>query len=86
MVFLALNAVPFAVGVVLSCAAELAKVPVYGRLTLGLGWGILELGVFAGSVWRYENRVMRVCDHLERPLTSGASGASPPDESRAVTR
>ncbi|MGX6751449.1 hypothetical protein ACM562_29725 [Streptomyces xantholiticus] len=74
LVFLALNAVPFAVGVVLSCAAELAEAPVYGRLTLGLGWGILQLGVFAGSVWWYENRAMRVCDHLERHLMSEASG------------
>ncbi|MFC6064026.1 hypothetical protein [Streptomyces ochraceiscleroticus] len=85
-VFLALNAVPFAVGVVLSCAAELAAAPVYGRLTLGLGWGVLQLGVFAGSVWWYENRATRVCDPLERPPTPGASGASPADASRAVTR
>ncbi|CAL9370511.1 hypothetical protein SUDANB105_00851 [Streptomyces sp. enrichment culture] len=80
LVFLALNAVPFALGVVLSCAAELAAAPVYGRFTLGLGWGILQLGVFAGSVWWYENRGMRVCDLLERPLVSGASSASSASE------
>ncbi|MFI8997387.1 hypothetical protein [Streptomyces sp. NPDC053542] len=85
-VFLAVNAVPLAVGIVLSCAAELAAVPVYGQLTLGLAWGILQLGVFAGSVWWYESQATRVCDPLERSLASGApvtgaSGVSPADES-----
>lgn len=56
LVFLALNAVPFAVGVVLSCAAEPAEASLYGRFTPGPGWGLLQLGVFAGSVWWYENR------------------------------
>ncbi|WP_225804454.1 hypothetical protein [Streptomyces sp. NK15101] len=80
--FLAVNAVPFAVGVVLSCTAGLAAAPVHGRLTLGLVWGVLQLGVFAGSVWWYENQVTRVCDPLEQSLVSEAPGASPADESR----
>ncbi|WP_158718917.1 hypothetical protein [Streptomyces globisporus] len=81
-VFLAVNAAPFAVGVVLSCTAELAAAPVYGRLTLGLLWGVLQLGVFAGSVWWYENQATHVCDPLEQSLMSEAPGASPADESR----
>ncbi|MFF2166656.1 DUF485 domain-containing protein [Streptomyces sp. NPDC058175] len=85
-VFLVVNAVPLAVGVLLSCASELAVVPVDGRLTLGLVWGILQLGFFIATTWWYENQATRVCDPLEQSLASGmsqtgASGASPADES-----
>ncbi|MFB7755145.1 hypothetical protein ACFC18_36935 [Streptomyces sp. NPDC056121] len=85
-VFLAVNAVPLAAGIVLSCTAGLATVPVRGRLTLGITWGILQLGVFLGSTWWYENRSTRVCDPLEQSLASGmpptrAPGASPADDS-----
>ncbi|WP_424857891.1 hypothetical protein [Streptomyces sp. SAI-170] len=85
-VFLAVNAMPLAVGILLSCAAEAAAAPVYGRLTLGLVWGILQLGVFVASAWWYEVRSTRACDRLEQssdpgvPLT-GALGASPADAS-----
>ncbi|MFF9092573.1 hypothetical protein ACF1AX_05610 [Streptomyces sp. NPDC014802] len=66
-VFLAVNAVPLAVGIVLSCAAGLAAAPLHGRWTLGIVWGGLQLGVFAGGAWWYENHSMRVCDPLEEP-------------------
>ncbi|POX47537.1 hypothetical protein C3489_29300 [Streptomyces sp. Ru71] len=79
--FLAVNAVPLAVGVVLSCAAGLAAAPVYGRSTLGIVWGILQLGVFVGSVWWYEDHSTRVCDPLEQSLTSGMPLAGAPDVS-----
>ncbi|EFF88735.1 hypothetical protein SSTG_05742 [Streptomyces sp. e14] len=86
-VLVAVNAVPMAVGVLLSCAAGLASLPVYGRSTLGIVWGILQLGVFVGSVWWYENHSVRVCDPLEQPPASGvplteAPGACPSDELR----
>ncbi|WP_406864221.1 hypothetical protein ABZO31_28795 [Streptomyces sp. HUAS MG47] len=54
--FLALNAVLLGVGVVLSCSTTLTGITVYGRLTLGVVWGVLQLGVFLGSVWWYEDR------------------------------
>ncbi|MCZ0991082.1 hypothetical protein [Streptomyces diastatochromogenes] len=84
-VFLAVNAVPLAVGVVLSCVAAVAAVPVYGRLTLGVVWGVLQLGVFVATAWRYEKQATLLCDPIEQSLTSGmpqagTSGASPVDE------
>ncbi|MEU3844049.1 DUF485 domain-containing protein [Streptomyces sp. NPDC028635] len=80
-----MNAIPMAVGVALSCASGFAALPVYGRLTLGIVWGVLQLGVFVGSVWWYEHHATRVCDPLEQSLASGvpltgAPGASPADE------
>ncbi|MEV0977294.1 hypothetical protein [Streptomyces sp. NPDC049915] len=85
-VFLAVNAVPLAAGVVLSCDGALAAVPVDGRLTLGIVWGILQLSLFVASTWWYENQATRLCVPLEQSLTSGTpqpgvSGVSPADES-----
>lgn len=57
--FLAVNAVPLGIGVALSCSTGLTAIQVYGRLTLGVVWAALQLGVFLSSVWWYESRVTR---------------------------
>lgn len=50
------NALPLAVGVLLSCSTPLGEIPVYGRLTLGIAWALTQLVVLvAGTCW-YENR------------------------------
>ncbi|GHB32562.1 hypothetical protein GCM10010377_23710 [Streptomyces viridiviolaceus] len=72
--FLVVNAVPLAIGVVLSCSTALCGATVYGRLTLGVVWGVLQLGVLLGSVWWYEARSARLCDPVERPPAGTAGG------------
>jgi hypothetical protein len=67
--FLVVNAVPLIVGVVLSCFTDIPAVPVYGQLTLGLVWGILQCGLFITTAWAYENRSTRSCDPIEQSLT-----------------
>ncbi|MEU9859493.1 hypothetical protein AB0D99_01370 [Streptomyces sp. NPDC047971] len=79
--FLTLNAVPLGIGVVLSCSTALTAVQVYGRLTLGVVWGLVQLAVFLGSVWWYEDRSTR----LAEPRRS-SSPASARQEPGAVTR
>ncbi|MGW8363341.1 hypothetical protein ACWGK1_22550 [Streptomyces wedmorensis] len=69
--FLVVNAVPLAVGILVSCATALAEITVYGRVTLGVVWGLLQLGVFLGSVWWYESRTTSRCDHADGPPPSG---------------
>ncbi|GAA1138371.1 hypothetical protein [Streptomyces javensis] len=59
-------------------------VHVYGHITLGLVWGILQCGLFVATVWVYETRCT-ACDPVERPRTSdvpqaGAPGAPPVDD------
>ncbi|MER7536932.1 hypothetical protein ABTX77_19455 [Streptomyces sp. NPDC097704] len=65
--FLAVNAVPLGIGVVLSCSTALTAVRVYGRLTLGVVWAFLQLTLFLGSVWWYEGRADDLDDPGERP-------------------
>ncbi|MFF5389667.1 hypothetical protein ACFY5H_15005 [Streptomyces sp. NPDC013012] len=50
------NALPLAVGVLLSCSTPLGEIPVYGRLTLGIAWALTQLVVLVGGTWWYENR------------------------------
>ncbi|MEU0405314.1 hypothetical protein ABZ318_34940 [Streptomyces sp. NPDC006197] len=54
--FLVANALPLAVGILLSWSSSLSGVRVYGHLTLGIAWGLLQLGVFVDTARRYENR------------------------------
>ncbi|MEU6878478.1 hypothetical protein [Streptomyces sp. NPDC046712] len=68
--FLGVNAVPLGIGVALSCSTALTGLHVYGRLTLGVVWCLLQLGVFLGSAWWYENRSTRPCDPGERSPAS----------------
>ncbi len=79
--FLAVNAVPLAVGVVLSCSTVLTGTRVYGRLTLGVVWGALQLGVFLVSVWWYEARSARPdgpdeCHPVSGLPSAGTTGVS----------
>ncbi|WP_086827085.1 hypothetical protein [Streptomyces sp. NRRL B-24572] len=50
------NALPLAVGVLLSCSTPLGEISVYGRLTLGITWALTQLVVLVGGTWWYENR------------------------------
>ncbi|WP_405864014.1 MULTISPECIES: DUF485 domain-containing protein [unclassified Streptomyces] len=68
--FLVVNAVPFTVGSVLSCFTDVPAVRVYGELTLGLVWGILQCGLFVATAWLYESRSTRSSDPIEQSLTS----------------
>ncbi|MFE5483941.1 hypothetical protein [Streptomyces sp. NPDC056527] len=81
--FLAVNAVPLAIGLVLSCATALGGVAVYGRLSLGLVWGFLQLGLFVASAWWFEDRSTRLSGSDERPLPSGPPAAGGSTASRA---
>ncbi|WP_344317488.1 hypothetical protein [Streptomyces javensis] len=80
----AANAVPLVVGIALSLLTAVPAVHVYGHITLGLVWGILQCGLFVATVWVYETRCT-ACDPVERPRTSdvpqaGAPGAPPVDD------
>jgi hypothetical protein len=44
---------------------------VFGHITLGLVWGILQCGLFVVTVWMYETRSTRLCAPVERPPASG---------------
>lgn len=50
------NALPLAVGVLLSCSTSLGEISVYGRLTLGMAWALAQLAVLVGATCWYENR------------------------------
>lgn len=83
--FLTVNAVPLAIGVVLSCSTALTGTRVYGRLTLGVVWGAVQLGVFLVSVWWYEARSVRPDAPAERFFApenppTGNAGTSPARE------
>ncbi|MFF1508273.1 hypothetical protein [Streptomyces sp. NPDC058326] len=55
-VLVTVNALPLAVGVLLSCSTALGEISVYGRLTLGITWALTQLVVLIGGTWWYENR------------------------------
>lgn len=85
-IFLGVNALPLAIGVVLSCSATLTGVRVYGLLTLGVAWGGLQFCVFLAGVWWYEARSSGRDDPAEHtpvagPLHTGAAGAPSARES-----
>ncbi|MEU0403847.1 hypothetical protein ABZ318_27160 [Streptomyces sp. NPDC006197] len=84
LVFLVVNGVPFAVGVVLFPFSSLPGLPLFGQFTLGVVWGIAQCGLFVATAWWYERRSGRLCDPVEQALVEGvrqaeASGASPLD-------
>jgi cation/acetate symporter len=47
-------------------------VQVYGKLTPGLMWGVLQCALFIATAWLYEIRSARSTDPLEQALTSDA--------------
>ncbi|MFD5124113.1 hypothetical protein [Streptomyces sp. NPDC058385] len=47
----------------------MAEVTIYGRLTLGIVWGLVQLTLFIASTWRHENESTRLCDPLEQSST-----------------
>lgn len=81
--FLVVNAAPLVVGVALSCSTTLSGAHVYGRLTFGLVWGVLQLGVFLAAVGWYERRSTRLCDSAGQPLKSDVSPVEPTSASSA---
>ncbi|MFI8825039.1 hypothetical protein [Streptomyces sp. NPDC053431] len=64
--FLVANAIPLTGGVLLSLITSLPGVHLYGQLTLGVAWALLQLGVFVGTAWRYENRAASAAPALDR--------------------
>ncbi|MFF2777398.1 hypothetical protein ACFVU3_21105 [Streptomyces sp. NPDC058052] len=82
--YLLVNAVPLSIAIVLSCSAQIAEVQVHGRLTLGITWGLLQLGLLLGTTWWYENRATRLSERL-----GAGTGLGVPlhaDEYRRCTR
>ncbi|MGW4565265.1 hypothetical protein ACWEN3_23510 [Streptomyces sp. NPDC004561] len=84
--FLVVNAVPLAVTIGLFNFTHMPAVHLYGRLTLGVAWSILQCGLFVATAWRHETRSERLCDPIEQSLASGMpqagmSGASPVNQS-----
>jgi hypothetical protein len=71
--FLVVNGIPFAVGITLSCFTDVPAVQVYGKLTLGLMWGVLQCALFIATAWLYEMRSARSVDPLEQALPSDAA-------------
>ncbi|MFC8822553.1 hypothetical protein [Streptomyces rochei] len=67
---------PLAIGVVLSCSTRLSGADMHGRLTLGVVWSVLQLGVFLVSVWWYERRSARLSDYVDRSPAGAAGGSS----------
>lgn len=68
--FLLANAVPFAVGIVLSRFTDVPATAVYGDLTLGIVWGLAQCALFVATAWQYEARSTQSSDPIERSLTS----------------
>lgn len=83
--FLVVNGVPFAVGITLSCFTDVPSVQVYGKLTLGLVWGVLQCALFIATAWLYERRSTRSADPLEQALTSAVPPAAVSDVSGAAS-
>ncbi|MFD7966677.1 hypothetical protein ACFV5J_38420 [Streptomyces zaomyceticus] len=74
--FLTANGVPLAAGVYLSTFTDVPATPVYGQVTLGLLWGLLQCGLLVATAWRYETRSTRECDPHEESLLSRRPGAA----------
>ncbi|WOX21615.1 hypothetical protein [Streptomyces solicathayae] len=83
LTFLVVNAVPLTVGILVFPFTDVASAPVYGRLTLGVLWGLLQGGLFVASTWWHEHRSTRSCDPIEQSLTSGLPQAGTSDASSA---
>ncbi|MFJ6513101.1 hypothetical protein ACIQMO_26795 [Streptomyces sp. NPDC091406] len=72
-VLVTINALPLAVGVLLSCSTPLGEISLYGRLTLALGWALAQLVVLVGGAWWYEARTGSSGEPA--PATTAASSA-----------
>ncbi|AVV46801.1 hypothetical protein C6376_41265 [Streptomyces sp. P3] len=68
--FLIVNAVPFAVSIVLSCFTDVPAVAVYGEFTLGLAWGIAQCALFVASAWLCDMRITQKSEPAEDFLAS----------------
>ncbi|MEV6572207.1 hypothetical protein [Streptomyces sp. NPDC051577] len=55
-VLVTVNALPLAVGGLLSCSTALGGISAYGRLTLGMACAFAQLVVLVAGTWWYENR------------------------------
>jgi hypothetical protein len=69
-VLVTVNALPLAVGVLLSCSTTLGEVSVYGRLTLGMAWALTQLVVLVGATWWHENRAASSCEPASATTTA----------------
>ncbi|MFG2732972.1 hypothetical protein [Streptomyces canus] len=78
-VFLVVNAVPFTVGIVLSCFTNVPAIAVFGDFTLGLLWGFLQCALFVATAWWYDMRSARLPDPIEQVLTPNALRNEMPD-------
>jgi hypothetical protein len=58
--YVAANAVPLVIGIALHLLTEIPAAHVYGHITLGLVWGVLQFCIFAVGVWVYETRSTRL--------------------------
>lgn len=72
-VLVTVNALPLAVGVLLSCSTPLGEISVYGRLTLGISWALTQLVVLVGATWWYENRAASSCEPASATTTASRS-------------
>ncbi|WMX44633.1 hypothetical protein [Streptomyces roseicoloratus] len=70
-VLVTINALPLAVGILLSCSTRLGETSVYGRLTLAMGWALTQLVVLVGGTWWYESRA--VSSREPAPTTTAPS-------------
>ncbi|MFD8952499.1 hypothetical protein ACFV0B_27000 [Streptomyces xanthophaeus] len=70
------NGVPLAAGIYLSSFTDVPATPIYGQVTLGLLWGLLQCGLLVATAWRYETRSPRECDPHEESLLSLHPGAA----------
>ncbi|MFE7581451.1 hypothetical protein ACFU5Y_07790 [Streptomyces gardneri] len=73
--FLAVNAPPLAVAVLLFPSTGIPSVRVAGHLTIGLAWGILQCGLLVASAYWYERTFARTCDPLVTSLTYDTPGS-----------
>ncbi|MEU7703563.1 hypothetical protein ACF064_02655 [Streptomyces sp. NPDC015492] len=65
------NALPLAVGVLLSCSTTLGEISVYGRLTLAITWAFTQLVVLVAGTWWFENQAVSSLEPA--PATTTAS-------------
>ncbi|MFE8957934.1 hypothetical protein ACGF8D_08335 [Streptomyces massasporeus] len=75
-VLVTVNALPLAVGVLLSCSTPLGEISVYGRLTLGMTWALTQLVVLVGGTWWYEKRPASSCEPAPATATAPRSAGS----------
>ncbi|MEW5627465.1 hypothetical protein AB1388_12960 [Streptomyces hydrogenans] len=75
-VLVTVNALPLAVGVLLSCSTPLGEISVYGRLTLGIAWALVQLAVLIGGTWWYEYRAASSFEPTSATAASRSAGGA----------